>query len=125
LPGLGDAELVAFRISQHHMTLLRALTDVDVHSAEVQRPFDGLLLVRHRRAREIEVHGVSADLRLLGRQKPDPEPACARLLAWPASTRTSRTREHRPKANPRRGSGRLCEGWVVGHFVRGPAERSS
>src|SRR5258707_12536513 len=42
---LDDAELVAFGVCEHNMTLLRALTDVDVPGAESERPRHRLLLV--------------------------------------------------------------------------------
>ena len=71
---LDDAELVAFGVGEHDMTLLRALTDVDVPGAESERPRHRLLLVIEGRARQIEVHLVRAGLLLLGRKKSDPEP---------------------------------------------------
>src|SRR6266511_3016113 len=72
---LDDAELIAFGVGEHHVTLLRALTDVDVPGAESERPRHRLLLVLEGRARQIEVHLVRAGLLLLGRQKSDPEPS--------------------------------------------------
>src|SRR5262249_53608830 len=71
---LDDAELVAFGVGEHDMTLLRALADVDVPGAESERPRHRLLLVIEGRARQIEVHLVLADLLLLSRKKSDPEP---------------------------------------------------
>ena len=56
------------------MTLLRALTDVDVPGAESERPRHRPLLVIQGRACQIEVHLVRPGLLLLGRKKPDPEP---------------------------------------------------
>jgi hypothetical protein len=56
------------------MTLLRALTDVDVPGAKPERPRHRLPLVLKGRARQIEVHLVLAGLLLLGRSKSDPEP---------------------------------------------------
>jgi hypothetical protein len=56
------------------MTLLRALTDVDVLGAEPERPRYRLLLVLQGRARQMEVHLVLAGLLLLSWKKPDPEP---------------------------------------------------
>src|SRR6516165_11271025 len=53
---LDDAELVAFRVGEHHMTLLRALANVDVPGAEPERPGHRLLLVRPGRAGQMEVH---------------------------------------------------------------------
>jgi hypothetical protein len=47
------------------MTLLRALTDVDVPGAEPERPRHRLLLVLKGRARQIEVHLVLAGLLVL------------------------------------------------------------
>src|SRR6266513_2488084 len=66
-----DAELVAFGICEHNMTLLRALTDVDVPGAESERPRHRLLLVLEGRARQIEVHLVLAGLLLLSWKKSD------------------------------------------------------
>ena len=71
---LDDAELVAFGVCEHNMTLLRALTNVDVPGAESERPRHRLLLVLEGRARQIEVHLVLAGLLLLGWKKSDPEP---------------------------------------------------
>src|SRR6266498_4234428 len=71
---LDDAELVAFGVGEHHMTFLRALTDVDVSGAESERLRHRLLLVLEGHARQIEVHLVGAGLLLQGRDKPDPEP---------------------------------------------------
>ena len=71
---LDDAELVAFGVGEHHMTLLRALADIDVPCAEGQRPGHRLLLVLHGVTGQIEVHPVLHELALLGRQKTDPEP---------------------------------------------------
>src|SRR5262245_19671377 len=71
---LDDAELVAFGVCEHNMTLFRALTDVDVPGAESERPRHRLLLVLEGRARQIEVHLVLAGLLLLSWQKSDPEP---------------------------------------------------
>src|SRR3954467_10899515 len=71
---LDDAELVAFGVCEHNMTLLRALTNVDVPGAELERPRHRLLLVLEGRARQIEVHLVLAGLLLLSWKKSDPEP---------------------------------------------------
>ena len=56
------------------MTLLRALTDVDVPGDESERPRHRLLLVIQGCACQIEVHLVRAGLLLPGRKKSDPEP---------------------------------------------------
>ena len=61
------------------MTLLRALTDVDVPSAEAKRPCHRLLLVLDGRARQVEVPLVLAGPRLLSRKEPEPEP---RGVCW-------------------------------------------
>jgi hypothetical protein len=74
LSGSQHAELVAFRVGEHHMTLFRALTDVDMPGAKSDRPRHGLLLVLERRARQVEVHLVLAGLLRLGRNKSKPEP---------------------------------------------------
>src|SRR5258707_5572365 len=71
---LDDAELVAFGVCEHHMSLLRALTDVDVPGAECERPRHSLLLVLEGRARQVEVHLVLAGLLLLSWKKSDPKP---------------------------------------------------
>src|SRR5215475_13397838 len=71
---LDDAELVAFGVCEHNMTLLRTLANVDVPGAERERPRHRLLLVLERRARQIEVHLVLASLLLLRWKKPNPEP---------------------------------------------------
>ena len=56
------------------MTLLRALTDVDVPGAESQRPRHRPLLVIQGPACQIEVHLVRPGLLLLDPKKSDPEP---------------------------------------------------
>jgi hypothetical protein len=56
------------------MTLLRALTNVDVPGAEPERPRHRPLLVLKGGARQIEVHLVLAGLLLLSWTKSDPEP---------------------------------------------------
>jgi hypothetical protein len=50
------------------------LADVEMPAAECERPRHRLPLVVEGGAGQIEVHLVGARLRLLGRQKPDPEP---------------------------------------------------
>src|SRR5438477_1651286 len=47
---LDDAELVAFGVGEHDVTLVRALTDVDVAGAELDQPRDRFLLVIDGRA---------------------------------------------------------------------------
>ena len=69
-----DAELIALGVGEHHMALLRALTDVDVASAEFERPGHRLLLVLQGRARQVEVHPVRTGLLFPGRKKADLEP---------------------------------------------------
>ena len=71
---LDDAELVAFGVREHDMTLLRALADVDVPGAEAERPCHRLLLVLQGRAGQMEVPLVQAGLLLLGWKEPEPEP---------------------------------------------------
>ena len=71
---LDDAELVALGIGEHDVALLRALADVDVPGAELERPRHRGLLVLRRRARQVEVDLVLADLLPLGRLEVDPEP---------------------------------------------------
>ena len=61
------------------MALLRALTNVDVQSAESERSRHRLLLVLQGRARQIEVHSVLTGLLLLGRMKSDLEPGVVAL----------------------------------------------
>jgi len=56
------------------MTLLRALADVDVPGAELERPFYRPLLVLEGRTRQMEVPLVQAGLLRLSRKKPEPEP---------------------------------------------------
>jgi hypothetical protein len=60
---------------EHNMSLLRALTDVDVPGAESERPRHCLLLVLEGRARQIEVQLVLAGLLLPSWKKSDPEPS--------------------------------------------------
>jgi hypothetical protein len=71
---LDHAELVALGVGEHHVALLRALTDVDVPGAEREGPRDRALLVVERGAREVEVHPVLLRLRLPGRDEPHGEP---------------------------------------------------
>src|SRR5215212_6190763 len=71
---LDDAELIALGVGQHHMALLRALTDVDVPGAEFERPRHRLLLVLEGRARQVDMHLVLVGFLLLRREEPDPEP---------------------------------------------------
>ena len=56
------------------MVRVRALADVDVPAAELERPRHRRLLVLEGRAGQVEVHLVRAGLRLLGRGELDPEP---------------------------------------------------
>src|SRR5215510_7294403 len=72
--GLDHAELVAFGVCEHNMSLLRALTDVDVPGPKSERPRHRVLLVLEGRARQIEVHLVLADLLPRSWKKSDPEP---------------------------------------------------
>src|SRR5665213_3322678 len=52
---LDHAELIAFRIGEHHVALVGSLTDVDVSRAESKRPLHCLPLGLEI-ARQIEVH---------------------------------------------------------------------
>src|SRR5215203_4228706 len=74
VPRLDHAELISLGVSQHHMSVLGPLTDVDMPGGQPERPRHGLLLVLNRRARQIKVDPVLTDLLLLSRLKPDPEP---------------------------------------------------
>ena len=74
LPGLDDAELVALRVGQHDVALLRPLADVDVPAAELERPGHRPPLVLEGGARQVEVHPVRDVLRLRRRREPDREP---------------------------------------------------
>ena len=71
---LDDAELIAFGVGEHNVSLLRSLTNVEVPGAEPERPRHRLLLVLKRRARQIEMHLVLADLLLTSWKKLDLEP---------------------------------------------------
>ena len=71
---LDHAELVAFRIGEHHMTFFGPLTDVDVAAAQCQRAVDRLLLIIERRAGQVEMHVVLARLGLIGRAESQLEP---------------------------------------------------
>ena len=71
---LDDAELVALGVGEHNMSLVRALTDVDVAGAQSERPRHRLLLVLQGRAGQIEVNLVLAGLLLLSWQESHPEP---------------------------------------------------
>src|SRR5687768_12291779 len=73
VPWLDDAELVALGVGENDVSLLRALTDIDVPGAEFQRPRHRLPLVLRRRARQVEVHPVLADFLLLRRKKAELE----------------------------------------------------
>ena len=66
---LDDAELVALGVGEHHVALLRELSDVEVPGAEAERPSHGRLLVGEGGARQVEVDLVRAGLRLVGRQR--------------------------------------------------------
>jgi hypothetical protein len=78
LPGSITQNSFVFRVREHHVPLLRELTDIDVPGAQCQRSRHRLLLVLERRARQVQVHLVPAGPRLLGRLEPDPE---ARVIA--------------------------------------------
>ncbi len=69
------------------MTLVTALTDVDVSGTERKRPCRRLLLVLERGARQIEVHLVLSDLLLLGWRKADREPEVIARQEWDAVVR--------------------------------------
>jgi hypothetical protein len=71
---LNDTELVAFRVCKHNVSILRALTNINMPGAEVERPRDGCLLVLERCTRQIEMHPVPASLFLLSWKKSNPEP---------------------------------------------------
>jgi hypothetical protein len=79
------------------MTLLRALTNVDVPGAEPERPGHRLLLVLQGGARQIEVHLVLAGLLLQGRTKPDPEPG---VIARQECNAVLGTVRHLPAQHP-------------------------
>src|SRR5215468_6391415 len=70
---LYDAELIAFGVCQHDVTLLRALADIDVAAAELQRPRHRLLLVLEGCARQMEVNLVLASLLRLRSRESGPE----------------------------------------------------
>jgi hypothetical protein len=111
---LDDAELVAFGVREHNMTVLGALTNVDVPGAELERPRHRLLLVLEGRARQIEVHLVLAGPSApeleeigsgtrchrpagarcrLGGRRPSPSPG-----GLPRSARDGASRAHRRRA---------------------------
>ena len=71
--GSDDAELVALGVAEHHVVLLRALTDVDVPAAQPERPLHRPLLVLQRRAGQVEVPPVLRGLRLPRRHEAEPE----------------------------------------------------
>src|SRR5438477_6420407 len=70
---LDDAQLVAFGVGEHDMTLAWILTDVDVVAAELDKPPDRFVLVIDGRARQIEMDAVLAHLLLRDGQEEDPE----------------------------------------------------
>ncbi len=63
---LDDAELVAFGVGEHDVTLVWALTDVDGAGAELDQPPYCFVLVIDRRGCEIEMDSVFAGLLLPG-----------------------------------------------------------
>ena len=71
--GLDDAELVPFRIGEHDVRIVRALTDVEVPGAQLEQPRHRRLLVVERGGRQVEVHAVLAGLALRDSLELDPE----------------------------------------------------
>jgi hypothetical protein len=114
---LDHAELVAVRVGQHHVALVRELAHVQVPPAEGKRRRDRPLLVLERGAGDVEVQAVGACLLRRGRHEEQ-----SHLRVVPGQQRTARLRDDLPVEHPgpeQRHAGRIVSVEGHGHESRG------
>src|SRR5665648_407761 len=70
---LDDTELVALRVSKHHMAFVPALADVEVSGSELKRRVYAALLILGGGTGQVEVHPVQGGLGGVGRDEPKGE----------------------------------------------------